>query len=329
MLVPKSLWTLPSPVLWNRVRLDTSRKQVQCHRCFLFARIGPKWEYEARRRRESDMFAPAVVWAKCWGHSLLEAGRKQGEEVAMQAKFVPGGFFCCFRLHLEKHRGCTRNAVCMQDDDWEILGVQEAQLSWTANDCVRLFFFSSTLSDERCSNLSFESPNQNPKNRTLNSHRDTGGTRRVLWVVTMYGHLPPTKLGFLAVQLWPIFLLKYSLRRAMLQLEFRWSKPDEKHPKQSKTETRKTAFRSSKILKSYAGNGPAAAGCPVSNPDNNCANGLLLRAVVFFSASCGWFGLVLLYWDVICLKLTTWLPKCSILSPFSNSQGLMELSEVQ
>ena len=83
------------------------------------------------------------------------------------------------------------------------------------------FFFSSTLSDERCSNLSFESPNQNPKNRTLNSHRYTGGTRRVLWEVTMYGHLPLTKLGFLAVQLWPIFLLKDSLRRAMLQLEFR------------------------------------------------------------------------------------------------------------
>ena len=46
MLVPKSLWTLPSPVLWNRVRLDTSRKQVQCHRCFLFTRMGPKWEYD-------------------------------------------------------------------------------------------------------------------------------------------------------------------------------------------------------------------------------------------------------------------------------------------
>ena len=45
MPVPKSLWTLPSPVLWNRVRLDTSRKQMQCHRCFLFARMGPKWEY--------------------------------------------------------------------------------------------------------------------------------------------------------------------------------------------------------------------------------------------------------------------------------------------
>ena len=58
-------------------------------------------------------------------------------------------------------------------------------------------FFSSTLSAERCSNLSFESPNQNPKNRTLNSpDRDTGGTRRALWEVTMYGHLPLTKLGF-------------------------------------------------------------------------------------------------------------------------------------
>ena len=98
--------------------------------------------------------------------------------------------------------------------------------------------------------------------------------------------LPLTKLGFLAVQLWPIFLLKYSLRRAMLQLEFRWSKPDEKHPKQSKTETSKTAFRSSKTLKSYAGDGPATAGCLVSNPDNNCANGLFsIQCVQFPSRS--------------------------------------------
>ena len=53
------------------------------------------------------------------------------------------------------------------------------------------------------------------------THRDTGGTRCVLWEVTMYGHSPLTKLGFLPVPLWPIFLLKCSLRRAMLQLEFR------------------------------------------------------------------------------------------------------------
>ena len=106
----------------------------------------------------------------------------------------------------------------------ERLDVEETRLSWTSNDCV-LFFFLSTLSDERCSNLSFESPNQNQKNHTLHSHRDIGGTRRVLWEVTIYWHLPLTKLGFLAVQLRPIFLLKYSMRRAMLQLEFRWSNP--------------------------------------------------------------------------------------------------------
>ena len=41
---------------------------------------------------------------------------------------------------------------------------------------MSFFFHSSTLSDERCSNLSFEGPNQNLKNRTLNCHRDTGGT---------------------------------------------------------------------------------------------------------------------------------------------------------
>ena len=45
--------------------------------------------------------------------------------------------------------------------------------------------------------------------------------RYAVWEVTMYGHLPLTKLGFLPVPLWPIFLLKCSLRRAMLQLEFR------------------------------------------------------------------------------------------------------------
>ena len=172
MLVPKSLWTLPSPVLWNRVRLDTSRKQVQCHRCFHFTRMGPKWGYEARRRRESDMFAPAVVWAKCWGHSLSEAGRKEGEEVAMLAKFVPGGFFfVCFRLHLEKHTQRSVYARWRLRDTWRSRGS-----AFLNSKRLCPLFFSSTLSDERCSNLSFESANQNPKNRTLNSHRDTGGS---------------------------------------------------------------------------------------------------------------------------------------------------------
>ena len=186
MLVPKSLWTLPSPVLWNRVRLDTSQKQVQCHRCFLFTRMGPKWEYETCRRRESDMFAPAVVWAKCWGHSLSEAGRKEGDEVAMQAKFVPGAFFfvCLFQVALGKAPGVyTQRSVYAR---WRLRDTWRSRGSAFLNSkrmCP--LFFSSTLSDERCSHLSFESPNQNPKNRTLNSHRDTGGTRCILWEVTM------------------------------------------------------------------------------------------------------------------------------------------------
>ena len=168
MLVPKSLWTLLSPVLWNRARLDTSRKQVQCHRCFLFTPMGPKWEYKSRRHRESDLFAPAIVWAKCRGHSLSKAGRKQEEDVAMQAKFVPGGFSFFVSGCTWESIGDVHATQCVCEMMWEILGVQEARLSWTANDCV--LFFSSTRSDERCSNLSFESPNQNPKNRTLNSY---------------------------------------------------------------------------------------------------------------------------------------------------------------
>ena len=33
--------------------------------------------------------------------------------------------------------------------------------------------------------------------------------------------LPFKKLGFLAVQMWPIFLLKYSLTQALLEIQFR------------------------------------------------------------------------------------------------------------
>ena len=73
------------------------------------------------------------------------------------------------------------------------------------------------------------------------------------------------------------FFLKsqYFFRQAMLQPEFGWSKADESHSEQSETETRNTAFCSSETLKSYAGDWPTVTGCPVSNPDNNCANGLL------------------------------------------------------
>ena len=76
------------------------------------------------------------------------------------------------------------------------------------------------------------------------------------------------KLGFFSRLLGLFFLLKYSFRRAMLQLEFGESKPEESQSEQCITETRKAASCSSETLESNAGSGPAAAGCPVSNPDN-------------------------------------------------------------
>ena len=54
----------------------------------------------------------------------------------------------------------------------------------------------------------------------------------------------------------------------MLQLEFGESKYEKSQSEQSITETRKAASCSSETLRSNAGSGPAAAGCPVSNPDN-------------------------------------------------------------
>ena len=151
MLVHNSLWTLQSPVLWNRGRLDTFRKQVQCHRCFLFTRMSPKWasEYEARRciERKRDVCPRRCLCL--WAHSLSEAGRKQGEEVRTGCN---AGEVCARRLSFS---GCTWkstggvHAVFMRGDDWEILGVQEGRLSWTAIYCVP-FFFLSTLSDKRC-----------------------------------------------------------------------------------------------------------------------------------------------------------------------------------
>ena len=76
------------------------------------------------------------------------------------------------------------------------------------------------------------------------------------------------KLGFFPRLLGLFFLPKYSFRRAMLQLEFGESKPEVSQLEHSITETRKAASCSSETLRSNAGSGPAAAGCPVSNPDN-------------------------------------------------------------
>ena len=278
----KSLWTLPSASSLKPRKARHFPKAGAVPSVFSFRpHVSPSESAKhVDALRESVMFflpPPSSLgnWAKWWRHSLLEAGRKQGEEVATQAKFVPGGFF--FQVALGRAPAVYTQCVCRVTIEINLAFMQEARLSWTAIDCALLFFsvlFQTSDAPTWVSRIQIQT-------RTIALVTETGATQCVLWEVTMYGLLPFKKLGFLAVQLWPIFLLKYSLRRAMLQLEFRWSKPDESHSEQSKTETRKTAFCSSETLKSHAGDGPAAAGCPVSNPDNNCANGLFKNVNLF------------------------------------------------
>ena len=98
----------------------------------------------------------------------------------------------------------------MRSDGEEMHSIQEPRFFWKVIDCV-LFFFSSTLSDEWCSDWSFENPNANPKNHTQNSHGDTLAVYiQCVCEVTMYKlrYLPFKKLGSLTVQLWPPFLLQ-------------------------------------------------------------------------------------------------------------------------
>ena len=135
--------------------------------------------YVCPRRRLGQLLRPLTIgsWQKGRGR-----GCNAGEVCARRL------FLVCFRLHLEKHRGVyTQRSVYVT---WRLIDTWRSRGSAFLNS-KRLcpLFFSSTLSDERCSNLRFERPNQHPKNRTLNSHRDTGGMRCVLWEVTMYGHL--------------------------------------------------------------------------------------------------------------------------------------------
>ena len=180
MLVPKSLWTLHGSItscLQPR-KAGHFPKAGAVPSVFSFRPpMSPKWEYEARRRieRKRDVCPRRHLCDKWWSHSLSEAGRKRGEEVTTQAKFVPGGFFV--------FSGCTWkstgfvHAVCMRGEDWEILGVQEARLSWTAIDCI---LFSFQVLFQTSDNPTWVSRIQTQtRDRTQNSHRDTGGIRGV------------------------------------------------------------------------------------------------------------------------------------------------------
>ena len=136
--------------------------------------MSPKWAYEARRRIErkrdvwprrrlGQMMRPLTIgsWQKARGRVC-----NAGEVCARKLSF--------FQVALGRAPpGVYTQCVCEVTVLIEslVLGVQDARLSWTSINRV-LFFLSSSLSDEQCSNLSFENPNLNPKNC---SHRDTAG----------------------------------------------------------------------------------------------------------------------------------------------------------
>ena len=117
----------PLPVVCNRGRLDTSRKQVQCHRCFLFARrcLPSENTKHVDALWESTMFVPAVIFVTndevTHYRKLAES---EGKRLQRRRSLCQEAFFV--------FSGCTWkstgfvHAVCMRGEDWEILGVLEA-----------------------------------------------------------------------------------------------------------------------------------------------------------------------------------------------------------
>ena len=99
LLVPKSLWTLPLPIMANQGKLVASWKQMQCHWC-LFVFLRPQLEVSVRRspmewaltpkQRKARPWEKACSWlplAKWWNHSLSNLSKAGGtREVAAQAK---------------------------------------------------------------------------------------------------------------------------------------------------------------------------------------------------------------------------------------------------
>ena len=246
------------PVVWNRGRLDPSRKQVQCHRCFLFARRCLPSESLTKHvdaLRESSMFAPAVVFGT---NDEVTHYRKLAESEGkrfQRRRSLCEEAFCFFQVALGRAPGLYTQCVCQ-------VTIVRYSAFLNGNRLYPLFLFKCSFR-RAIIQLEFQESKPKPEgSHSEESQRHRRYTRCVLWAVTMYAHLSFKKLGFLAVQPWPIVLLKYSLTRALLQIEFRWSKPDESHSEKSKTETRKTAFCSSETLKSHADDGLAAAGCP-------------------------------------------------------------------
>ena len=142
----------------------------------------------------------------------------------MQAKFVPGGFFFCCSGCTWKSTGGVHATQCVCEMTHTIerylpfkkLGFLEQQTT------VSSFFLKYSF---RRAMLQLEFRESN-KSKPEESHFEQSQRHRRyvactvggddVWTLTTH----ETRLSR-DVELWPIFLLKYSLRRAMLRLEFR------------------------------------------------------------------------------------------------------------
>ena len=173
MLVPKSLWTLPSASSLKPRKAP--RKQVQCHRCFLFDRMSPKCEYEARRRieRKRDVCPRRRLWE--FGPNddathFWKLAESKGKTLQRRRSLCQLGRF--FRVALGRAPGLYTQCVCqvtIESLAFRKLGFLERQSAVSSFSSQVLFQTSDA------STLSLKNPNPNSNNRTC--QRETGDTR--------------------------------------------------------------------------------------------------------------------------------------------------------
>ena len=169
-------------------------------------------------------------------------------------------FLVCFRLHLEKHRGGVHATQCVCEMTTErYLAFNCKKLGFLEQQTTVSSFFPQVLFQTGDAPTWVSRVQIKTRRIALwTVTRDTGGTRSVLWEVTMYGHLPFTSTLPLST-LWDEQCSNLSLDDPNPM------KNTQNSPKR-RQEKQRLALR--KHWNHYAGDGPAAAGCPVSNPDN-------------------------------------------------------------
>ena len=226
MLVPKSLWTPPESITscWKPRKAGHFPKAGAVPSVFSFRRCLPSESTKhIDASRGSAMFAPAVVFGTndevTHYRKLAESEGKRFQRRRSLCQDSGRRLFV-FQVALGRARGLYTQCVCEVTIErylaFKKLGFLERQST------VSSFSFKHSF---RRAMIQLEFQESKPKpegSHSEQSQRHRRYTRCVLWEVTMYTHSPFKKLGFFAVQLWPVFLLlKYSLTRALLQLEFR------------------------------------------------------------------------------------------------------------